>query len=72
MKLAIIFEASRDGYTAKQVAENRSPITVGELKSLLEDYNDDTLFMLSHDNGYTYGSISKFEFEEVDIDEEEE
>ena len=69
MKLAIIFEASRDGYTAKQVAEYRSPITVGELKDLLEDYNDDTLFMLSHDNGYTHGSISKFEFEEVDIDE---
>lgn len=55
MKKALVFEASRDGYGIDQV---RSPVTVGELKVLLEDIDDDMLFILSHDNGYTYGSLS--------------
>ena len=53
-KKALVFEANRDGYGIEQI---RHPMTVGELKEILEDLDDDTLFVLSHDNGYTYGSI---------------
>lgn len=54
MKRALVFEAERTGYSIDQVSR---PMTVGELKEFLEDFNDDTLFILSHDGGYTYGSI---------------
>ena len=55
-KQAIVFEAERTGYNIDQIAGGA--MTVGELKSLLEDYDDDTLFVLSHDRGYTFGSIN--------------
>ena len=51
---ALVFEAAREGYGIEQLSH---PMTVGELKAFLEDFDDDTLFILSHDNGYTYGSI---------------
>lgn len=57
MREAVVFEAERTGYAIDQIADGA--MTVGELKRLLEDYDDDTLFVLSHDNGYTYGSISQ-------------
>ena len=34
-------------------------MTVGELIEFLSDYDEDTLFVLSHDRGYTYGSINQ-------------
>ena len=55
MRTALVFEASRDGYSIGQIA-NRA-MTVGKLKNLLEDYDDETLIVLSHDQGYTYGSL---------------
>lgn len=58
----IIIEAHRTGYSPEQIDE---PMTVGELKRILEDYDDDAPIYLSHDRGYTYGS-----FEEYDIREE--
>ncbi len=51
---ALVFEAERTGYSIDQI---RRPITAGELRRLLEDYDDDTLIILSHDRGYTYGSL---------------
>lgn len=51
---ALVFEAPREGYDIGQVYD---PITVGELREYLENFKDDVLFILSHDNGYTYGSI---------------
>lgn len=67
MKKAIVFEAERTGYGIEQI---KHPMTVGELKAILEDFDDDTLFILSHDRGYTYGSISQYynEFEQEDDD----
>lgn len=55
MRNAIVFEAERTGYSIGQVA-NRA-CTVGELIEYLEQFDEDTLFVLSHDRGYTYGSI---------------
>ena len=59
MRTALVFEASRDGYGIDQIADRA--MTVGELKRLLEDYDDDNLIVMSHDRGYTYGSISFLE-----------
>ena len=55
-RYALVFDAMRTGYGIDQIAN--SAMTVGELKRLLEDYNDDTLVVLSHDNGYTYGTLT--------------
>lgn len=54
-KSVLVFEADRTGYAIDQI---RNPMTVGELKALLEDCDDDTLIILSHDRGYTYGSLN--------------
>lgn len=53
---ALVFEAERTGYSIDQI---RRPMTAGELRRLLEDYDDDTLIILSHDRGYTYGSLDR-------------
>lgn len=58
MREAIAFEASRSGYAIDQIADGA--MTVGELIDILSKYDEDMLFVLSHDNGYTYGSISRW------------
>lgn len=55
MREALVFEARRDAYGIDDIADKC--MTVGELKEILEDYNDDTILVMSHDGGYTYGSI---------------
>lgn len=59
--MVITFEAEREGYTRGQV---HRPLTVGELREFLEQYEDDTLIFLSHDRGYTYGTLRLSEVEE--------
>lgn len=59
--MVITFEVEREGYTRGQVG---APLTVGELKNFLEDYSDNTLIFLSHDRGYTYGTLRLSEVEE--------
>ena len=56
---AIVFEAQRDGYGIDQIADKA--ITVGELIDILSDCNEDDIFVLSHDGGYTYGSVSRMD-----------
>ena len=68
MRRAIIFEADRSGYDVDQVANKA--ITVKRLKEILDYYSDDDLVVLSHDNGYTYGSISKYVINTAYEDEE--
>lgn len=55
MKTALVFEARRDGYGIDQI---RNAMTVGELRELLDGLDDDVMIICSHDNGYTYGSLS--------------
>lgn len=48
-------------------------MTVGEMINFLGDFDEDQKIYLSHDNGYTYGSITERDFEqdsEMDCDEE--
>lgn len=68
MRTALVFEASRDGYGIDQIADRA--MTVGELRELLEHYEDDTLFVLSHDSGYTFGSICEWDAEIWEEDED--
>lgn len=55
MKSAIVVEVSREGYGLGQI---RGAYTVKELIEQLEQYDEDSLVFVSHDNGYTYGSIN--------------
>mgnify|MGYP007101830263 CR=1 FL=1 len=52
----LVFEASRTGYGIDQV---ESPMTVGELREFLKDFEEDDEIILSHDRGYTYGTLSR-------------
>jgi hypothetical protein len=65
---AMVIEARRTDYSIDQVLSNRNCMTVGELKRMLEEYDDDdpTPIVFSHDNGYTYGPMqeSGIEFRE--------
>ena len=56
-RVAVVFEGTRTGYSIEQVLESRSVMTVGELRDALEYYDDEDLFVLSNDNGYTFGTI---------------
>ena len=56
---AIVFEAQRGGYGIDQIADKA--ITVGELIDILSYCNEDDIFVLSHDGGYTYGSVSRMD-----------
>lgn len=53
-KSILVLEVSREGYAVDQI---RNTVTVGELISVLEQYDDDTPIYVSHDNGYTYGGV---------------
>ena len=68
-KTVVMIEGRRDDYSAGDLIDNT--MTVGELISLLEEYNSDTPVMINNDNGYTYGAIRShtIEEEEVDLDE---
>lgn len=60
--------ARREGYGVDQC---RNTMTVKELIEYLEQFNDKSPVYLSHDNGYTYGSITAFDIKEVDEENEE-
>lgn len=67
-----IVEVSRTDYSPGQVLANRNTMTIGELKQMLEEYDDDdpTPIMFSHDNGYTYGPLQRgcIDIKEMDSD----
>ena len=65
---ALILNTIREGYTINQVPET---MTVGDLINFLEDFNEDTPIYLSFDNGYTYGGISEYSFNEDESEEED-
>ena len=48
-------------------------MTVGELIDFLqENFEEESPIYISHDNGYTYGSVSSNSFDEIEEDEENE
>ena len=67
--MKILINARRNGYSTDQC---KGTLTVGELISLLKEFNRDAEVFLSHDNGYTFGEIKEYDFECVDEDDDEE
>ena len=65
---ALVFEASRTGYGIDQI---KKPMTVGELQAILDEYDDDTLIILSHDRGYTYGTLNSQDYTYMEEFEDE-
>lgn len=63
----LVIETSRTAYSPSQVKQT---MTVGELIELLEDYDENMPVVLSHDNGYTYGGITQYDFYTKEVDEE--
>lgn len=61
MNAPIILRAEREGYSIEQI---RRTMTVGELIAFLSDFDEDRPIYLSHDGGYTYGSITEDSFPE--------
>ena len=59
---AIFFDGTRSGYAPDQIERQTMSIRsfIDLLERYAEDYGDDTLVMLSNDNGYTYGHISDY------------
>ena len=60
---ALFIEGRRTGYSPEQCGRT---FTVGELIEYLEQFDEDTPVCLKNDNGYTYGSIDEFSFEEAE------
>lgn len=54
------------GYSVEQV---KRTMTVGELKSLLEDFDDDLPIFTKFDNGYSFGGLAEKDFEFTENDE---
>ena len=65
---ALFITGKRNGYSPEQCGRT---LTVGELIELLEECDEDSPVYLKNDGGYTYGSITRYDFE-MRIDEEEE
>lgn len=68
MKVLFI-EGRRNGYAPDQCG---STMTVGDLIEYLEQFDEDTPIYLNNDNGYTFGNIDQYSFEETETDEDEE
>lgn len=52
----LVFDADRTAYDIGQIER---PMTVAELRDFLADFDDDDKIILSHDRGYTYGTLSR-------------
>ena len=65
----LIIDTRREGYNFDQV---QNTMTVGELISLLQDYEEDTPIYFGFDNRYTVGGLTlgMIEAEEANEDEE--
>lgn len=64
---ALFIEGNRSGYGPDQI-ENQT-MTVGELISMLEDFDPDSLVFISNDRGYTYGHIGQYDMQEAQYDD---
>lgn len=68
MEKYLFITGKRNGYSPDQCGHT---VTVGELISLLSEYDEDALVYLNNDNGYTYGSITEFDLEPAEYEEED-
>lgn len=71
--MAVIINARREGYGTDQI---RRTMTVGELISVLEQFDEETPVYIGNDRKdygwYTYGGINEWDVSETEDDEEDE
>ena len=71
--MAVIINARREGYGTDQI---RRTMTVGELISVLEQFDEETPVHIGNDRKdygwYTYGGINEWDVSETEDDEEDE
>lgn len=67
-KTIVTLEATRTDYSAREAA--RETITVGELISYLEQYDENSPVVFSNDNGYTYGYLDSSTVGDLEAEEE--
>lgn len=66
---AVFINGKRNGYGPEECGKT---MTVGEMIEMLEGYDEDAPVYLRNDNGYTYGSITRWDLcASEDYDEEE-
>ena len=65
----IVIDAKRQAYDVEGVVG--TSITAGELIEILEDFDENTPVILSHDGGYTFGGIKRSFIHGEDSDDEE-
>lgn len=68
-KKVVFIEGRRNGYAPEQCGRT---MTVAELQSFLDQFDEDAEVYLDNDNGYTFGSIDWESFNESLYDEDEE
>ena len=68
----LFIDGRRTGYSVGQILKYTNTMTVGQLKEMLEDYDDDTPVILRNDNGYTYGEIEYDSFREKNVEDDDE
>ena len=67
----IILQTCREGYDAMQAEDCATALTVGELISVLENYDKDLKVYFCNDRAYTYGSVTEDCIDEEEYEEEE-
>lgn len=65
--MKVIIEVHRQGYATCQINET---MTVGALIEKLEQFEPDAFVYTSHDNGYTFGGINEWDFDEMEEDDD--
>lgn len=63
----LFIEGKRNGYGIDQCGRT---LTIGELIEILQNYDEDTPIYLRNDGGYTYGSITEYDIELCENEEE--
>ena len=68
----IVIEVERLDYSIEQVLDNRTTMSVKELKQFLNRYDDDdeSPVVFSHDNGYTYGPLRESNIDSAYLNDE--
>ena len=66
--MKVFINTKRNGYAPNQCGRT---MTVGELIEVLENFDEEAEIYFRNDNGYTYGSIMKYDLEDGYEDEDE-
>lgn len=68
MKKVLFINGKRNGYGIDQCG---TTLSVGELIEILKDYDEDRLIYLRNDNGYTYGSVTEYDINPCEEEDED-